>query len=302
MNPSITPLRYPGGKASLLNYMEKFIESNQISVQTIIEPYAGSAAISIGLLRKNILSRSFINDSDQMVYSFWKTVMNHNQDLTEMIDSVQVNLDTWFDYRKYLIENPLSIYNEKDVAMGFLFLNRTSYSGIVKAGPLGGKNQRSKNKIDCRFNKKNLITKIRNLEQFSSSIEIFNLDGIKFMEEMIKREDDLIIYADPPYHHVGKSLYNHYFDDTKHIELSNYLKEIQEQPWLLSYNDSDFILNLYNDKKKVPIFLDYHSGPYRKNIKEYIFSNRTIPPFETKIINKPEVNGETDHLALPGET
>ena len=56
MNPLVTPLRYPGGKASLVDYVEKFIESNKISVDTLIEPYAGSAAVSIGLLNKNIIN------------------------------------------------------------------------------------------------------------------------------------------------------------------------------------------------------------------------------------------------------
>ncbi len=290
MNPSVTPLRYPGGKASLLTYIEKFIESNKISVQTIIEPYAGSAAISIGLLRKNIVSRSFINDSDQMVYAFWKTVMNNNQELIEMIDSVQVNLDTWFNYRKYLMENPLSVYNEKEVAMAFLFLNRTSYSGIVKAGPLGGKRQLSKYGIDCRFNRENLKKKISNLESLSSRIEVFNMDGVEFMKEIVKRSEDIMIYADPPYYGVGKLLYNQYFDDSKHIELAEYLKQVEEQPWLLSYNNDEFILNLYNNQDKQPIYLDYHTGHYRKDIMEYMFSNKVIPTFEISEKKKKENN------------
>ena len=199
MNPLVTPLRYPGGKASLVDYVEKFIESNKISVDTLIEPYAGSAAVSIGLLNKNIISKAYINDSDQMIYAFWKTVMNNNQELIEIIDNVEVNLDTWFEYKKYVVNNPLTKFNRKDVAMAFLFLNRTSYSGIVKAGPLGGKNQRSRYKIDCRFNKERLKKKIKNLEILSSKVEVFNMDGIQFMKETIKRNGDVLIYVDPPY-------------------------------------------------------------------------------------------------------
>ena len=93
MNITSVPLRYPGGKASLLNYVEKFITSNKISVPAILEPYAGSAAISMGLLRKGMISKAYINDSDQMVYAFWKTIMNKNEELIEMIDSLEVNLD-----------------------------------------------------------------------------------------------------------------------------------------------------------------------------------------------------------------
>ena len=282
MNVTSAPLRYPGGKASLLNYVEKFIKSNKVSVKTILEPYAGSAAISLGLLSRNVISKAYINDSDQMVYAFWKIVMNNNEELIEMIDSLEVNLDAWFYYRKYLVNNPLTKFNEKDVAMAFLFLNRTSYSGIVKAGPLGGKRQQSRYKIDCRFNKENIKKKIKSIETLSPKVKVFNMDGIQFMKEIIRENEDVFIYADPPYYNVGKMLYTQYFGDNKHVQLAEYLKGLEEQPWLLSYNASDFIMNLYSDQKMVPIYLDYHSGPYRRNIMEYLFSNRVIPPFEAR--------------------
>ena len=282
MRSSLIPLRYPGGKASLLNYIEKFITSNKISVQAILEPYAGSAAISIGLLSKGTISKAYINDSDQMIFAFWKTVMNNNKELIEMIDSLEVNLDAWFCYRKYLVDKPLTKFNEKDVAMAFLFLNRTSYSGIVKAGPLGGKRQQSRYKIDCRFNKENLKKKIKSIEALSPKVKVFNMDGIQFMKEIIRENEDVFIYADPPYYNVGKLLYNQYFDDSKHNQLADYLKQVEEQPWLLSYNANKFIMNLYSDQKMVPIYLDYHTGPYRRNIMEYLFSNRVIPPFEAR--------------------
>ena len=33
-----------------------------------------------------------------------------------------------------------------------IFLNRTTFSGIFKSGPIGGKDQISKYPIDCRYN------------------------------------------------------------------------------------------------------------------------------------------------------
>ena len=280
MNPSVTPLRYPGGKATLINYVEKFLTSNNISLDSIMEPYAGTASISIGLLRDNIVPHAYINDADQMVYAFWKTIIDNNKEFIEMVNSVDVTLDTWFNFKKYLIDNPLGKYNQKDVAMAFLFLNRTSFSGIIKAGPLGGKNQNSKYGISCRFNRKRITDKIHFLSQFSDKINVYNKDGIKFMRNMIKEYSDAFIYVDPPYYKVGKFLYNVYFTQEQHEELANYLKSIEEQPWLLSYNNEDFILNLYSEKNNQEIYLDYHSGHYRTKIKEYVFSNRVTPAYE----------------------
>ena len=295
MNPSVTPLRYPGGKATLINYVEKFLNSNDISVNYILEPYAGTGSISIGLLRDNMVSHASINDADQMVYAFWKTIIDNNKEFIEMVNSVDVTLDAWFNFKKYLIDNPLSTYNQKDVAMAFLFLNRTSFSGIIKAGPLGGKNQNSKYGISCRFNRKRITDKIQFLSQFSDKISVYNQDGIKFMRDMINEYSDAFIYVDPPYYKVGRLLYNVYFTQEQHEELARYLKSIEEQPWLLSYNNEEFILNLYSGKNNREIYLDYHSGHYRTKIMEYVFSNRVTPVYEIKEhtrTNKPIIKNQ----------
>ncbi len=283
MNPSVTPLRYPGGKATLINYVKKFLHSNEISVDYILEPYAGTASVSIGLLRDNILSHAYINNADQMVYAFWKTIIDNNNEFIEMVNSVDVTLDTWYEYKKYVIDNPLTKFNEKDVAMAFLFLNRTSFSGIIKAGPLGGKNQISKYGISSRFNKKKISDKIHFLNQFSDKINVSNQDGIGFMKDRAREYPDVFIYVDPPYYKVGRLLYNAYFMQKQHEELASYLKSMEEQPWLLSYNNEEFILNLYSEKNSQEIYLDYHSGHYHPKIKEYVFSNRVTPAYE---INK----------------
>jgi hypothetical protein len=48
--------------------------------------------------------------------------------------------------------------HDRDIAVKCLFLNRTTFSGILhgRAGPMGGRKQQSDYKIDCRFNKDGL--------------------------------------------------------------------------------------------------------------------------------------------------
>lgn len=284
MNPSVTPLRYPGGKSTLINYVENFLIANNINSDiSMVEPFAGSASVTVGLLRDKKIYNAYINDSDPLIYSFWKTILNYNDEFVEMINSIDISLDEWLEYQKYLIADPLSKFNQKELALAFFFLNRTSYSGIIKAGPLGGKKQLSKYNISCRFNKKMIIKKIQFLEQFNDKIEVYNRDGIDFMNNILNDNKDIFFYVDPPYYDVGRVLYREYFNDQKHIELSNYLKFIQEQPWLLSYNNHEFILKLYQNTKTQTVFLDYHSGNYHKNVKEYVFSNRFLPSYEINI-------------------
>lgn len=43
MQKSLSPLRYPGGKAKLYNYVRDILEANDLIGETYIEPFAGGA-------------------------------------------------------------------------------------------------------------------------------------------------------------------------------------------------------------------------------------------------------------------
>ena len=174
MRPTPAPLRYPGGKAWLTNYVESFIHYNRLNVDTIVEPYGGSAAISIRLLQRGIVNQAFISETDPLIVAFWKTVIERNKELIEYVNSYEVNLDTWDLFKRYISTNEMPKHNEIELAGAFLFLNRTSYSGILKAGPLGGNNQKSKYNIDCRFNKTAIVKKISGIARLEGKITYLN--------------------------------------------------------------------------------------------------------------------------------
>ena len=46
----LSPLRYPGGKADFVDTFHKILVASNHHGLPIVEPYAGSAAISLGLL------------------------------------------------------------------------------------------------------------------------------------------------------------------------------------------------------------------------------------------------------------
>ena len=279
MKPTPTPLRYPGGKAWLRNYVESFISFNKLNVDTLIEPYAGSAAMSMGLLQRGIVKQAYISEMDPLIVAFWKTALERNDELVEYVTSFEVNLDYWHLFKKYLDTDEMTKHNELELAGAFLFLNRTNYSGIINAGPLGGKGQKSIYKIDCRFNKTRIVKKISAIAQLEGKLHVVESDGLKFMKKMATASDEgQLFYVDPPYYGAGKILYRHYFDDKNHIELSNFLKSL-DLPWLLSYDNAEFIKKLYEGNESSPVYTDYQSGHFKKGVKELLISNRLIPPF-----------------------
>ena len=283
MKPTVTPLRYPGGKTWLFEYVKEFLHFHELESKIVVEPYAGSASISVGLLRGNLMKEAYIGEKDPIIVSFWNAVLTRNDELVEYISTLEVTMETWFALKKYLSPTSTTNYDIVEVAGAFLFYNRTNYSGIIKGGPLGGKKQLSPYKLDCRFNKERIIERIRGLKGLYGRLHIVESDGLVFMQEMSSKfPEDSFFYVDPPYYGAGKDLYRFYFTDMEHESLSDFLTNL-DPPWLLSYDNAEFIRNLYQMRTKFPVYTDYQSGHLKREVKELLISNRIIPPIAPKI-------------------
>lgn len=70
MNKFVSPLRYPGGKLKVVNYIKRLMEENDLCGGTYIEPYAGGASVALSLLLSKYAKRIKINDIDRSIYAF----------------------------------------------------------------------------------------------------------------------------------------------------------------------------------------------------------------------------------------
>ena len=61
MSKNISPLRYPGGKAKLYDYVKNIMRQNNLIGQTYVEPFAGGAGLALKLLINNDVKRIVIN-------------------------------------------------------------------------------------------------------------------------------------------------------------------------------------------------------------------------------------------------
>ncbi len=279
MIPSVTPLRYPGSKTWLVEYINKFLEFNNMEPEIIAEPYAGSGAVAISLLKEGKIEKAFLNEKDPMIVAFWKSILSHPDELIEKIETTEISLVTWKDFRKYLAVDAHRKYSTVDLGFAFFFFNRTNFSGILSGGPLGGQRQQSEYSIACRFKRDYLVEKVRKMGDLRGKIKVYQNDGIHFMRKIQKDLSirEVVYYVDPPYFKSGRDLYRKWFTEEDHIKLSEFLKSF-EYPWLLSYDDSEFIKMLYKESKSQQIYADYQAWRYKKNVKELLFSNNVIPP------------------------
>ena len=157
MKKSISPLRYPGGKAKVYDLIVKLLKENDFNGTTYIEPFAGGCGLALLLLKNNIVNKLILNDIDKGVYCFWQSILKYNKNFCEMIEKSEISIKER--------DKKIKIYKNKDnidisqkenvleLGLATFYLNRVNRSGILKAGVIGGKNQTGNYKMDCRFNK-----------------------------------------------------------------------------------------------------------------------------------------------------
>ena len=272
-----SPLRYPGGKYFLTSYMEKIISLNSLTGAHFFEPYAGGAASSLHLLHKKLITKSTLIEKDPLVYAFWKEVKFNGDRLCDKIHEQKIDIDSWKDFQKYQCKNVLKKYKRLDVALACIFLNRTNFSGILEAGPIGGMKQNSKYKIDCRFNKKRIIGIIKEITKFKNQITVVHSDAISYLKRNLLRINSnlSVVYIDPPYFSQGKRLYRYFYQNKQHEKLTKFIRK-QSFPWVVSYDNHPFILNLFKGQKIIPISMNSTVKKSRKT-NELIISNIILP-------------------------
>lgn len=248
MSKFCSPLRYPGGKNCIFNFVSKMFTENELFGASYAEPYAGGSGLALRLLFNEYVSKIYINDYDLSIYAFWKTVTENSTLFCDWIEDVEISVDSWRYYKE--IQKNRESADLFELAKSTFFLNRTNVSGVIKGGIIGGIEQQGKYKIDARFKKLDLIKRIEKIATFKHRINISNLDGLAFVKKMDNKKEDIFIYLDPPYFLKGADLYMNFYTKLDHKNLSKQVSKIKKK-WMISYDNQEFILNLYAQHSKL---------------------------------------------------
>lgn len=274
-----SPLRYPGSKASLVNYIAELIKENYLLGCHLVEPYAGSAVVSLELLHQGVVGKATLVEKDPLIFSFWHSVFNFPETLIEDIHELKITIETWQEFQKYRNSERPNDFSIVKMGLAGLFFNRTNYSGIINAGPIGGIKQESEYKIDCRFNKERLIKQIYEISKLKKHISVIYDDALLFLrrEKKYLKNEECFLYLDPPYYERGKDLYRYWYSHEDHKNLAKYLMRC-DTPWLVSYDNHEKIRNIYSKAATLEnMHFDYTVSRYRKET-ELLISNLVIPP------------------------
>lgn len=267
----ISPLRYPGGKASLTDFLEDVIDLNDLRGEKYLEPYAGGAGAALGLLQRKIVSEIFINDLDPRIFAFWSSILNESERFCEKISTCPLDLKFWHQQREITLRPAEFPLFERGFAA--FFMNRCNRSGvIVGAGPIGGYEQKGRWLIGARFNRTGLAERVREIAAMRDAIHLTNLDALKFLKRDLPRGKQrlkVLVYLDPPYVEKGKRLYHNAYEAKDHSTISCYLAAQKALPWLLSYDDTPLIRNLYRSQNIFSLPIRY-SLQKKRNARELL--------------------------------
>lgn len=267
-----TPLRYPGGKAKFAPVIKQLIEKNNLHGH-YIEPYAGGAGVALDLLLSGYCTDIHINDLDLAIYHFWKSITEQTEDFIRLINDTPVTIEEWHKQKILLKREELSPLEHGFAAF---FLNRTNRSGILKAGVIGGLNQTGSYKLDCRFNKIDLIKRIERIGELAKQIHVTNFDTETWLPILDRSvPPNSLIYLDPPYYEKGQGLYRNFYCHQDHLAIQEKLTNIKT-PWIVSYDNNPNIKEIYNKYRQQEYVLNYSVQKKIKATEIIIYSDNLI--------------------------
>ncbi len=293
MTVTASPLRYPGGKSTLLPVVANILRENKITFGAYAEPYAGGCGLALDLLFNEYVNEIFINDVDPSIWAFWDSVLNDTEHFVSKIEETPITMEQWHIQKK--IQANAEEQNNLELGFATFFLNRTNRSGIIKcAGVIGGKNQDGNYKIDCRFNKETLIRRIRRIAKYSEKITLSKEDAVEFMDaENGHLPEDAFLCIDPPYFNKGSSLYTSFYKPDDHAKVAELVLKLK-QPWIVTYDNADEICDLYSSRRQFTFDINYSVQTKRVGTELLIASKGLRIPAE---IRERRTNGSKSRAA-----
>ncbi|MEM3432788.1 MAG: DNA adenine methylase [Candidatus Micrarchaeaceae archaeon] len=278
----VTILRYPGGKRKIFPFFRDLIEYNRLVGAHYVEPFAGGAGLALSLLISGCVKTIHLNDLDVAVYTLWKVVLEETGELCRRIEETPVDVATWRRQRE-VVEHP-ERHPEVNVAFAALFLNRTNRSGILRGGIIGGKEQTGKWKMDARFNKEELIRRIRRIAEYKDRIRIYRQEAVCFLQDLFWRippSEKCLVYADPPYYTKGHTVYHNHYQAEDHYRLAQTMRSLP-WPWVVSYDDVEAVYELYKGIPCLRYQLHYTAQTRRRRNEVMFLHGLALPPPENE--------------------
>ena len=223
------PIPYQGSKRNLADKIIRFFPAE---FDRLIEPFAGSAAISIASAFHFKASRFVINDINKPLIALWDSIINNPKQITsqyyEIWRSQHGNEEDYY----YEIRDK---FNETRQPEYLLFLLAKCVKAAVRYNAQGYFNQ-SPDKRRLGRNPQMMRDDILNVSQLlKGKTETYSTDYSDILDNASPND---LIYMDPPYQGTGQ---NGGFNYAGNIDFNNFVVSLYELnrkniPYILSFD------------------------------------------------------------------
>ncbi len=227
-NRSNSPFRYPGGKF----YARRLILGEIPPHHDYCEPFAGGA--SVFFAKPTSDGTSILNDLDTDVINTLEKIRDDVEGLIGLLDGIEATKANHAYYKNHYTPD-----TDLERAFRWFYLNRTSYSGIMRPencywgfGP----------KYSMR--PENWPPHLRTVSDKLQGVVLFSCDFEQVIDTL---PDGCFVFVDPPYYAADQQkFYNVVFDHDDHERLAECLKRNMDRLlFLLTYDNHPDIRSLY---------------------------------------------------------
>lgn len=269
-----SPLRYPGGKSRAVKLIAKLLPD----FDEFREPFLGGGSVFIYAKQRFPNKTFWINDIYFELYKFWQMSQQNVDALVDKIYQWREKFTDGKELHQFLNKN-LDDFDDLERGAAFFIYNRITFSGTSLSGGF------SQQAFTGRFTESS-IQRLNRFAEVINGSKITNLD----YEDLVKKQGkNVFIFLDPPYYSATKSaLYGKNGNLHKGFDHQRFANVMQNCPhkWLITYDDSEYIRNLFSFANITPWSLSYGMRNITKTSdqkgKELFISNYDIHKLQAK--------------------
>jgi len=240
-----SPLRYPGGKSRAVETIAKLLPD----FDEFREPFLGGGSVFVYVKQRFPKKKYWINDLYLELYKFWSMTQKDVNALINKVNEWRKQYPIGKELFQFLNKN-INSFNDLEKAAAFFIFNRVTFSGTTLSGGY------SESAFTGRFTESS-IQRLNDLAKVINGSTITNYD----YEEVVQKDgENVFIFLDPPYYSATKSaLYGKNGNLHKSFDHKRFAENMRNCPhkWLITYDDSEYIRELFSFANIVPWNLTY---------------------------------------------
>jgi DNA adenine methylase len=223
------PIPYQGSKRNLASDILRFFPKK---IDRLIEPFAGSAAITIASAYYFKADKFIANDINEPLINLWNKIVNDPQEIIRDYHHIwNSQLGHEDEYYYQIREN----FNRTKEPQYLLFLLAKCVKAAVRYNADGNFNQSPDKRRKGRLpeNMRNDILNVSNL--LKGKISFYSFDYEKILDMATEKD---LLYMDPPYQGTSKNGGFRYSEDLNHEHFLISLFKLNKRniPFILSYD------------------------------------------------------------------